>query len=94
MRDEFEMFLKRWMRLTPAYCGELIMTDSAQCGYGFACLQDAVHSRGALHAAVCIACMAGWCSHRLEETSSNPKIIRPAYKAVTPIRKYKVIGAR
>jgi citrate synthase len=41
-----------------------------------------------------IARMAGWCSHRLEETYSNSKIIRPAYKAISPLRKYKKLEDR
>ena len=28
--------------------------------------------------------MVGWCAHRLEEVFSNGRIIRPAYKAITP----------
>jgi citrate synthase len=31
-----------------------------------------------------IARMAGWCSHRIEEVFNSNKIIRPAYKALSP----------
>lgn len=31
-----------------------------------------------------IARMVGWCAHRIEEVFNNNKIIRPAYKSITP----------
>ncbi len=42
-----------------------------------------------------IARMAGWCAHRLEEVC-NPgnKIIRPAYKAVAPLRPFVPLAER
>lgn len=38
--------------------------------------------------------MAGWCAHRFEEMVTGKRIIRPAYKAVSQIRKYIPIDAR
>lgn len=35
-----------------------------------------------------ISRISGWCAHRLEELISGRRIIRPAYKAVTPAAKY------
>ena len=35
-----------------------------------------------------ISRISGWCAHRLEELISGKRIIRPAYKAVTPDTKY------
>ena len=35
-----------------------------------------------------ISRISGWCAHRLEELISGRRIIRPAYKAVTPDTKY------
>ena len=35
-----------------------------------------------------ISRISGWCAHRLEEMISGKRIIRPAYKAVTPDTKY------
>jgi len=35
-----------------------------------------------------ISRISGWCAHRLEEMISGKRIIRPAYKAVTPDSKY------
>ena len=35
-----------------------------------------------------ISRISGWCAHRLEEMISGKRIIRPAYKAVTPDAKY------
>lgn len=33
--------------------------------------------------------IAGWSAHRIEELINSNKIIRPAYKAVSPLREYK-----
>ena len=41
-----------------------------------------------------IARIAGWCAHRLEELTSNGKIIRPAYKSVSTPRSFKDISSR
>ena len=38
--------------------------------------------------------IAGWSAHRLEELANRGKIIRPAYKAVAPRRRYVPIAAR
>ena len=38
--------------------------------------------------------IAGWCAHRLEELTSNGKIIRPAYKSVSKPRKFVDISQR
>jgi citrate synthase len=37
---------------------------------------------------------AGWCAHRLEELTSNGKIMRPAYKSVSKPRKFTNISQR
>ncbi len=41
-----------------------------------------------------VARVAGWSAHRLEELANRGKIIRPAYKAVAPRRRYIPLGAR
>lgn len=41
-----------------------------------------------------IARIAGWCAHRIEELTSNGKIIRPAYKSVSTPRSFKDISSR
>lgn len=41
-----------------------------------------------------ISRVVGWSAHRLEEISSGGKLIRPAYKSVSPIQEYVPIGAR
>ena len=41
-----------------------------------------------------VARVAGWLAHRLEELANRGKIIRPAYKAVAPRRRYIPLGAR
>lgn len=38
--------------------------------------------------------IAGWSAHRLEELANRGKIIRPAYKAVAPRRRYIPLSAR
>lgn len=38
--------------------------------------------------------IAGWSAHRIEELSNNGKIIRPAYKPVSPIRSYVPMDER
>lgn len=38
--------------------------------------------------------IAGWCAHRLEELTSNGKIIRPAYKSVSRSREFKDLNNR
>jgi len=41
-----------------------------------------------------ISRISGWCAHRLEELVSGRRIIRPAYKAVTPDTKYVPMSER
>jgi citrate synthase len=41
-----------------------------------------------------VARIAGWCAHRMEELWGNGKIIRPAYKAITPETEYVPLGER
>ena len=41
-----------------------------------------------------MARIAGWSAHRIEELANGGKIIRPAYKAVTPRRPYVPMEAR
>jgi len=41
-----------------------------------------------------ISRISGWCAHRLEELVSGRRIIRPAYKAVTPDTKYIPMAER
>ncbi len=38
--------------------------------------------------------ISGWCAHRLEEITSNGKIMRPAYKSVSKTKEYKSIDER
>ena len=41
-----------------------------------------------------ISRVVGWSAHRLEELSSGSKLIRPAYKSVSPLQDYVPIGDR
>ena len=41
-----------------------------------------------------ISRVVGWSAHRLEELSSGSKLIRPAYKSVSPLQEYVPLGDR
>ena len=41
-----------------------------------------------------VARVAGWCAHRLEELTSNGKIMRPAYKSVSRNKQFMDISVR
>lgn len=41
-----------------------------------------------------IARLPGWCAHRIEELTVDPRIIRPAYKNVGGTKQYTVLSAR
>ena len=41
-----------------------------------------------------IARMVGWCAHRIEEVFNNNRIMRPAYKAITPKKDYIPLADR
>lgn len=41
-----------------------------------------------------IARIAGWCAHRMEELVNGNRIIRPAYKAVAPLKEYVPLKER
>ena len=41
-----------------------------------------------------ISRVVGWSAHRLEELSSGSKLIRPAYKSVSPLQRYVPLGDR
>lgn len=38
--------------------------------------------------------IAGWCAHRIEQIASDPKIMRPAYMSVSPLKDYVDLHAR
>lgn len=41
-----------------------------------------------------VARMAGWCAHRIEEITTGNRIIRPAYKSLSPLRSYIPLNER
>jgi citrate synthase len=41
-----------------------------------------------------ISRVVGWSAHRLEELANGGKIIRPAYKSVSPLQEYVPLGDR
>lgn len=38
--------------------------------------------------------IAGWVAHRMEEVTSNARIMRPAYRCVAPVKDYIPLGSR
>ena len=42
----------------------------------------------------CVARIAGWCAHRIEELISGGRIIRPAYRSVLHNKEYVPMGER
>jgi len=41
-----------------------------------------------------IARITGWCAHRIEEVMTGGRIIRPAYRAIMPTRRYQDLAER
>jgi citrate synthase len=41
-----------------------------------------------------VARISGWCAHRIEEITTSKRIMRPAYKAVSGVKKYIPISER
>ncbi len=41
-----------------------------------------------------IARMVGWCAHRIEEATTGGRIIRPAYKSLSPVSEYIPLSER
>ena len=41
-----------------------------------------------------IARISGWCAHRIEEMTTNGRIIRPAYKSIVPPLDYVPLAER
>lgn len=41
-----------------------------------------------------IARMVGWCAHRIEEATTAGRIMRPAYKSLSPVREYTPLSDR
>lgn len=97
MTDEFEL-IETVERLTPGVFAEITKSDKPMCAnvdmysgfvYKMLGIPDELYTP-----LFAIARMTGWCSHRLEETFSNNRIMRPAYKAVCSQRKYAPITDR
>ena len=98
MLEEFELF-ESVERLTPEVFAEVKGDDKVMCanvdmysGLVYKMMDIPVALYTPLFA---IARMAGWCAHRMEEVyNSAGRIMRPAYKAVAPKRKFVPLNER
>jgi len=97
MSDEFALF-ETVERLTKDVFKNMTGSDKMLCanvdmysGFVYKMLGIPIELYTPLFA---IARMVGWCAHRMEEVFANTKIIRPAYKAVSPMRGYVPLGDR
>ena len=98
MLEEFELF-EAVERLTPEVFAEVKGDDKVMCanvdmysGLVYKMMDIPVALYTPLFA---IARMAGWCAHRMEEVyNSAGRIMRPAYKAVAPKRKFVPLNER
>ena len=100
MLDEFELF-ERVERLTPEELRSVKGEEKVVCAnvdrFLRTGLQDDGQSPdGALHPPVRRGPgMVGWCAHRIEEVCQPAnRIIRPAYKAVAPMRAFVPLDQR
>jgi citrate synthase len=87
MLDEFEL-LETVERLAPSAFAAEQRTEKTMCAnvdmysglvYKMLDLPNELYTP-----LFAIARMVGWCAHRIEEVFNSNKIIRPAYKAITP----------
>ena len=97
MTREYEL-IQRVEKLTPEIFTKASGIDKVMCanvdlysGFVYKMLDIPVELYTPLFA---ISRVVGWCSHRLEEVFSDNKIIRPAYKAITPNNAYTDLNDR
>jgi citrate synthase len=97
MLAEFEL-IESVERLTPEVYAEFSHTSKPLCANvdlysGF--VYKLLHIPRDLYTPLfALARIPGWCAHRIEELWGNGKIIRPAYKAITPQTDYISIEKR
>ncbi len=98
MLEEFRL-IERVERLTPQVLSRIKGEERIMCanidlysGFVYKMLNISPELYTPLFAT---ARMVGWCAHRLEEVcNSGNKIIRPAYKAVAPLRPFVPLSQR
>ncbi|MGV8083782.1 MAG: citrate/2-methylcitrate synthase [Coriobacteriia bacterium] len=96
-QDEFELHT-RFERIAPQIIGGYRRTPRGVCsnvdfysGFVYKMLDIPPELYTPLFA---ISRIVGWAAHRLEEISDGGKLIRPAYKSVSPLQKYVPIEER
>ncbi len=97
MLDEFELF-EKVEQLAPAAMAAERQIEKSMCanvdmysGLVYKMLDIPQELYTPLFA---IARMVGWCAHRIEEVFNNNRIMRPAYKAMTPKMDYIPLADR
>ena len=97
MADEFELF-ETVERLAPQAISSKLSTSKVMCanvdmysGLVYKMLGIPNELYTPLFA---IARMVGWCAHRIEEVFNSNRIMRPAYKAITPKKEYIPLAKR
>lgn len=95
--DEFELY-ETIERLTPGIFQEVRNSDKPLCanvdfysGFVYSILNIPEDLYTPIFA---IARIPGWCAHRVEEIVSGGRIIRPAYKSVSPRNPYMELSKR
>jgi len=95
--DEFELY-ERVARLSPEVFKQVknsAKVVSANVDFYSGFVYDMLDIPRELYTPIfCIARIAGWCAHRIEELISGGRIIRPAYRNVLHNRDYKPIKDR
>lgn len=85
-------------RLTPTVLSELKGQEKAMCAnvdlYSGLVYRTLGIPQELFTPLFAIARVAGWSAHRIEEITTNSKIIRPAYKAVSPKQHYVPLDER
>ncbi len=94
---EFELY-ERVARLSPGVFKNVKNSDkvvSANVDFYSGFIYDMLDIPNELYTPIfCIARIAGWCAHRIEELISGGRIIRPAYRNVLRNKEYVPLGKR
>lgn len=98
MRDEFEL-LESVERLTPSVLADVKGEKKVVCAnidlYSGLVYKMMGIPQELYTPLFAVARMVGWCAHRLEEVAgTSNRIIRPAYKAVAPMRTFVPLAQR
>jgi citrate synthase len=94
---EFELY-ERVARLSPGVFKSVKNSNkvvSANVDFYSGFVYDMLDIPNELYTPIfCIARIAGWCAHRIEELISGGRIIRPAYRNILRNKEYEPLGKR